>query len=596
MRQEAIVISWLESEQTDRNLATLASAMGIAVRTIALTAEMVAAGAWLPDDGKCVLATSNTLTYIMQSAPSREQFESSFLNKLDFLFVIGFSGIQQEDILLAVLTRGALTGTVALSDTDSQYAVNAHSKEFCPFLAGLTFGPVNKATNFGFVKANNEDRLLCHIQIGKHPFFVELETHKCRLYLLACSTVADIDVPLPLDHSIRQYFSHVIPEMCFLRHVFLSHCWQATERFGCFIVDDPLLIDRYGFLEYRSLLEAMDQRRFFTTVAFIPWNYRRTRASTARFFIEHPDRFSLSVHGCNHTEAEYGSESHEDLMRRTQIACQRMALHRDEMGIDFDRVMVFPMGYFSTEALRVLKSCNFLAAVNSTADAVDQPFQSSIRELLELPALQYEGFSVFLRRYPKDIADFALDLFLGKPVLIVEHHDYFKGGPTCLADFVSHLNTLASDIHWCGLGAILEKAHLEKTDSNGVVQVKFYTHVLRLQNRGNAPLHYVLRKREAGRIPVNHVLRDGIDLPFSFIGNDLMFELDLPSKSETVITAVYEDSFPEAVGDFTLMERFNAFVRRHLTEFRDNHISKSTSLMHISRIVKKAMYRGLRQA
>jgi hypothetical protein len=455
---------------------------------------------------------------------------------------------------------------------------------------------VNKTTDVGFVKGNNEDRLLCHIQIGNHPFFVELETDRCRLYLLACSTVADVDAPLPSDHSIREYFSHVIPEMCFLRHVFRSHCWHTIERFGCFIVDDPLLSDRYGFLEYRALLAAMDRYRFFTTVAFIPWNYRRTRASTARLFTEHPDRFSLTVHGCNHTEAEYGSESHEDLLRRTQIACQRMALHKDEMGIDFDRVMVFPMGHFSTEALRVLKSCNFLAAVNSTAGAVDQELRFSIRELLELPALQYEGFSLFLRSYPKEISDFALDLFLGKPVLIVEHHDYFKDGPTRLADFVSHLNTLASDIHWCGLGAILERAHLEKTDSNGVVQVKFYTHVLRLQNRSNAPLHYVLRKREAGGIPVNRVLIDGVALPFSFVGDDLMFELDLPSGSETVITVVYEDSLREAVGDFTLMECFNAFIRRHLTEFRDNHISKSKFLMHISRIVKTAMYRGLLQA
>lgn len=594
MRPEVTILSLSGSDQIGRNLAALASAMGLGVRPVVVTTEMVATGSFLesfPIGGKCVLTTSRTLAQILQSKTVLEQVRGAFLDRLDSLFVVGFSGEKHERFVLDALTGGTVNQPVPLAEADFQYAVSPHSRDVCPYLAGLTFGPVDKTTDFGFVVSDEDDHLVRHIQISNLPFFLELKTRRCRVFLLACSTVADIDAELSPEGSLRRCFSHLIPEMFFLRHMFDSHCWHTPERFACFIVDDPLLRERYGFLEYGPLLEAMDQYRFFTTIAFIPWNYRRTKSSVARLFKERLDRFSLSVHGCDHTEAEYASGSHDDLLRRTRTAWQRMTLHRQETGVDFDPVMIFPMGSFSTKALRVLKSCGFLGAVNSTAGAVDQSVHLSIRGLLELPAVQYEGFPLFLRRYPEELSDFALDLFLGKPALIVEHHDYFREGPDKLVDFVSHLNRVAPDVHWRGLGTILERAHLEKTGSNGVVQVKFYTRVLRLNNQGNAALHYVLRKAEAGGIRVSRVLRDDVHIPFSFDGNDLVVELDLPGGAETVIQVECEDSFRETVPDFTVKERFNAGLRRLLSEFRDNYLSRNDFLMRAARRLKAALYR-----
>ncbi len=41
---------------------------------------------------------------------------------------------------------------------------------------------------------------------------------------------------------------------------------------ACLIIDDPLLIPRYGKLNFAKLLREMNEHNFFTEIAFIPWN------------------------------------------------------------------------------------------------------------------------------------------------------------------------------------------------------------------------------------------------------------------------------------------------------------------------------------
>jgi hypothetical protein len=47
-------------------------------------------------------------------------------------------------------------------------------------------------------------------------------------------------------------------------------------------------------------------------------------------------------------------------------------------------------------------------------------------DLLDVAVTRYGGFPLFGRRYPRSLLPFALDLFMGKPALIAEHHEYFR--------------------------------------------------------------------------------------------------------------------------------------------------------------------------
>ena len=71
-------------------------------------------------------------------------------------------------------------------------------------------------------------------------------------------------------------------------------------------IDDPWLTEPYGHLGYRALLEEMEKHNFHTTLAFIPWNYDRSEEDVVKLVRAHPERYSISIHGDNHTHREFG--------------------------------------------------------------------------------------------------------------------------------------------------------------------------------------------------------------------------------------------------------------------------------------------------
>ena len=135
---------------------------------------------------------------------------------------------------------------------------------------------------------------------------------------------------------------------------------------GTLIIDDPLLRKNYGFLNYEHLLRLMDQHNFHTCVAFIPHNYLRNSPDITQIFRERSDRFSICFHGNDHTNAEFATKDACLLNSILTVAEERMEVHQKKTGIQCDRVMVFPQGRFSLNAMKVLKSHNFSAAVNSS--------------------------------------------------------------------------------------------------------------------------------------------------------------------------------------------------------------------------------------
>src|SRR5262249_23539858 len=143
------------------------------------------------------------------------------------------------------------------------------------------------------------------------------------------------------------------------------------RQYANIVIDDPLLRKSYGFLNYSRLLEEMDRSAFTSTIAFIPWNYKRTDSTIARLVRERSDKFRLCVHGCDHTGGEFATTDLADLNRRIQLATKRMDAHEHLTGVSYTPVMVFPQGRFSSVSLAALKRNNYLAAVNSSVQPQD---------------------------------------------------------------------------------------------------------------------------------------------------------------------------------------------------------------------------------
>ena len=229
---------------------------------------------------------------------------------------------------------------------------------------------------------------------------------------------------------------------------------NPKETLACLIIDDPLLKPRYGCLDYKKLLEAMKEHNFFTEIAFIPWNYKRSDAKAVRLFAENPDYFGICIHGCNHTYNEFGGSNYQELSVLSNTALWRMEQHKKLTGLPYDPIMVFPQGLFSSVAMQALRDQGFLAAFNSGLRATDgnEPPASEY----QLPATSlYADFHLFLRRYPKDKYHFIKDMAIGRPILIVEHPGVFRSGYKAITDVIDWVNGLGS-IKWTSLSTITE--------------------------------------------------------------------------------------------------------------------------------------------
>jgi hypothetical protein len=260
------------------------------------------------------------------------------------------------------------------------------------------------------------------------------------------------DCPSDCPNDIADFIRRV--QERFGTIVSIAQAESPKETLACLIIDDPLLRPQYGCLNYRKLLEAMKSHRFFTEIAFIPWNYKRSDNEPVRLLLDNPDYFAICVHGCNHTGNEFGISNYETLGALSSTALWRMEEHKKITGLPYDPVMVFPQGLFSSVAIRALKDHGYFAAFNSGIRAADCE-EPSIIEYRRSATMVYYDFPLFLRRYPKDRTGILSDLANDRPIVIVEHHAAFKGGYETITDSVDWINGLGN-IRWTSLLCIAE--------------------------------------------------------------------------------------------------------------------------------------------
>ena len=229
---------------------------------------------------------------------------------------------------------------------------------------------------------------------------------------------------------------------------------NPRETLACLIIDDPLLKPRYGCLDYAKLLQEMKEHMFFTEIAFIPWNYRRSHSKTIKLFADNPDYYAICVHGCNHLGNEFGGTNYQQLSSLSTTALWRMEQHKKLTGLPYDPVIVFPQGHFSSVAMKALKDQGYFAAFNSTIHSTDGKELPPI-EHKRAATTTYHDFPLFLRRYPKDKSQFKEDISSGRPIIIVEHHNAFRNGYKTITDLVDWINGLGN-VKWKSLSHIAE--------------------------------------------------------------------------------------------------------------------------------------------
>jgi hypothetical protein len=500
-----------------------------------------------------------------------------FLGGVKALLVYGWEESAVSNEFLAELTEGAVRRAKANAQPAHRICVAAGSGDICQQWAGLEFEVDSGAGGVEFeLTGTKPDRRILISRDGE-PFFVQLSVAGTQLLLLGCEEIADLAAPVSRGCSPLKQFERLAPLMMFLRRCFGDRCWQAPEMRGSFIIDDPLLRRRYGRLDYEKLLESMERQRYAACVAFIPWNYRRTDPRTAALFAAHPDRYSICVHGCDHTAREFCGTDEQRLGDLTRKALWRMDQHERLSGVGFAPVMVFPQGLFSTRAMQVLGQSRFLAAINSSPYPVDLAEKSLTLEDFLAPAFTaFSSVPLFTRRYPKNVAECVLDLFVGKPLLLVEHHGYFREGFGAVESFIAKINALAPGLQWTDLGTICSRACLQKRGENDELRIRFYTDRFLVTNPSMRRQSYVLcRGVLAGERSISATV-NGRRVDVLFDGGQLEIPLTLePSESAQIVLERRRVEVQWGGGQQGPLDRTKVFLRRSMCEFRDNVLDKS---------------------
>jgi hypothetical protein len=388
------------------------------------------------------------------------------------------------------------------------------------------------------------------------------------------------------------WFSRVVPASMLIKHAFGQYCWQRPHPSATFIVDDPLLTENYGFLNYRRLLEAIGDQPFAATIAFIPFNYRRSEASVLDLFRSQPDRLSLCIHGCDHTGGEFATTDLSTLSAMARLANERMRAQQQATGLGYDQVMVFPQGRFSTASLKALRCNGFVAAVNSSPIPEDSSpgAELTVREWLDVAVTRHHGFPLFVRRYQGELFDFAFDLFFGKPLLIVTHHTDFKNGYRGTADFVAGLNSLDTRLRWGGLRDTLSRAYLRRDISDDMVGIRILTSYHVIRGDATEPKRYVIVKAEPGEsVSIERVTIDDRPVDFSVDKGILRVTTDVQPGTSRAVQIDYANTLPVADREVGLRTRLAIQARRRLSEFRDNRLHKHERLLMLPRLAARRL-------
>jgi hypothetical protein len=510
------------------------------------------------------------------------------LSRFPHLLVHGLRVDTFDTAMVAALSRGRLKSVDAIDGERPFYVVAKDSKHVCEAFSGLSFGPVNPVNDHVFCTGGTDPAVEQLISIDGRPFMAAVRLEGTEILFVASEDVADLNAEVG-DAPLAEYFSRLVPHAMALRYAASDECWRPCKAHASIIIDDPLLRRSYGFLNFESLLRLAEQHNFHTTIAFIPHNFRRNSSRITRMFQENAARLSICFHGNDHTEGEFASTDMAFLNTSLRIAEDRMNLLHQITGLPCDRVMVFPQGYFSVEAMKVLKSQNFYAAVNTVPHPAEQPVRLTIGELAQPAVLRYGGFPLFIRKPIRQTQshDIAFNLFFGRPVLIVEHHEIFQR-PESLVEIAARINSVASEVHWSNLATVVGNSILMRRAPDGTHHVRAYSGTVRISNDSGSIRRYSIEWGDSSDgASIEQVLMDGTPCcGFEIDDAKLRLSVDLAPGSSQTFSLVHRN-IHATVRNLGLRWNAQAFLRRRLSEVRDNYLSKNQRLLKAARAFQR---------
>jgi hypothetical protein len=487
-----------------------------------------------------------------------------------YVLVYPFRGTPGGLRALQACTGGRVSAE-PLDHTAATYLVAPGAAGSGPF-AGLTVTPANAATDCRLVIRESLHRIEPLVAVRDGGLFTKIVLPTGELFVTSSSAVFDVDAEVVKNLEVQECFSALVPLIFFLRHSGAPF-WRTSRATASIIIDDLNLRPRYGFVNVRTLAGHVDQLSCAVSIAFIPWNCDRTSRAVVELFRSRWPRLSLCIHGCDHVGAEFATGSPAASQPMIALSLDRMRSLKLRTRLEYDRVMVFPQGRFSAGAMEALRQSDFLAAVNT--ELIDHRTARGVRagELLRPAITSYAGFPLFLRRKPATpIANFALDLLLGKPCLVVTHHDDFQRGMQPFVSLVTSLTGLEPGLRWSNLETIVSRTYATRVNADSTVDVRLFASSTILAER---PAQMSFQKAEP-LVDRDFEIRLGDHSLKSYRDEaDLVFQGAFSSEQAQDVHVRASAPPVAPAPPYPVSRRIKVAARRYLSEFRDNYVAKS---------------------
>ena len=577
---EAILLGDPDPPLQDNKIARALGFFGVACRKLS-TAEVLAEGvahdrAAAKSKLFCSAKAFLHLTEGLKSALNGEQF---WKERVHSVFVYPGDDPDALHKSARILTGDSGAVVRKIDPGAGDFVVSNQLDDFCGVMAGLRVA-ASKAHGAASVLTTSKGNAINIISLDQGATFLKLEYQKVPVFLSTSTHILDIDAePASRNFDVRDHFLSAVPLVLYIKWAFAETCWSAPETNACLLIDDPVLKSTYGCVNFEEVLALMKRHRFSTNIAFIPWNWRRSAPEVVRLFRENPEQYSISIHGCDHTRAEFGSPDRRWLYLKAKQAIERMNHHESTTGIHHDRVMVFPQGVFSEAAMSVLKHTDLIAAVNNDVISADlSPRAIAISELWDIAVMGYSNFPIFTRRYPwEGVENFAFDILLGKPAIIVIHHDFCSDHCMRLVKFIERLNALKCPLRWRSLGEVIRRSYRQRGLSSSVMEIEMYGTELRVENLSGQPKRYLIRRRESDPSATKEICAGSRKLAWNFSADRLAFGIELDPGQGSTVAIKFHDLSGNGQSREGVSYKVKTMLRRYLCEVRDNYIMTTKS-------------------
>jgi hypothetical protein len=580
MKESAFLLIDSNASRQDRCVAKVIQFFGVPSRNLA-TAEFRLANA--AADSTCakprLLCSADAFLRVLERREQKAEYEPWWAQYIHSAFIYPSDNVDSLPTLARILSADDASVIRRTDPGAGDFVVSDNLDDFCGVMASIRVTASKANTNGNFVLNTAKRNVVNIISIGDGATLLKFEHKGVPVFLSTSREIIDLDAELKSQNfDVRDHFLSAVPLVLYIKWAFAKSCWNAPETNACLVIDDPVLKPRHGFVNFQELLSLMKRHKFSTNIAFIPWNSRRSAPEVARLFRENPENYSVSVHGCDHIRAEFGSSDQQGLYWKTQQALERMNRHESITGIRHDPVMVFPQGIFSEAAMSALKRTDLIAAINNDIISADPHARTiTVSDVWNIAVMGY-AFPLFTRRYPwEGIENFAFDVLLGKPAIIVIHQDYCSDHYSRLINFIGRLNALKYPPTWRSLGEVVRRSCRQMALSSGEVEIEMYAAELRIENRSEQPKHFLVRRRECEPSAIREICDGSGPIAWNSVNGHINFEIDLSSRESKIVSIRFHELAGDGCNGDNLPYRFKTMLRRYLCELRDNYVTPAKS-------------------